>query len=150
MKKFSFSMETILRYRDQLLEARQIEHAAALAQVREKEAVVAALREKFHEVNLDYRERKAVGMTIADAYGFELALETQENAIKQALAVLAECRREEEKRRAAVIAAKTDKAVLEKLKEKKIASYQKAVQKSEEQFIDEFVSTARVMAGAAQ
>lgn len=148
MKKFNFSMETILRYRDQLLEARQIEHATALAQVREKEAVVASLREKFHEVNEEYRERKATGMTIADAYGFELALQTQEDEIKKALEILAQCRMEEEKRRAAVIAAKTDKAVLEKLKEKKIDSYRKAVQKSEEQFIDEFVSTARVMAGA--
>ena len=42
MKKFRFSMETVLHYREQLLDALRIEHAAALARVREQEAKVDA------------------------------------------------------------------------------------------------------------
>ena len=141
MKKFRFSMETVLHYREQLLDTLRIEHAAAIARVREQEAVVAALQQRFDEVNEEYRDRKQQGMTIADAVGYDLILRVQET--------LALRKSEEESKRNEVIHAKTDKATIEKLKEKKWKLYQKSVQKSEEQFIDEFVSNARVMAGAA-
>ena len=150
MKKFRFSMETVLHYREQPLEALQIEHAAAIAKVREQEAVVRALQHRFDEVNQEYRRRKLEGMSIADAAGYDLSLRVQEQEIQKALRVLAEYRKAEEAKRNEVIAAKTDKATIEKLKEKKLKLYQKDVQKSEEQFIDEFVSTARVMAGTRQ
>ena len=37
---------------------------------------------------------------------------------------------------------------IEKLKEKKVRDYRKALEKSEEAFIEEFVSTSRVRAAA--
>ena len=55
-------------------------------------------------------------------------------------------RQEEEAKRAQVVAAKQDTSSLEKLKEKKLELYNKAVQKSEEAMIDEFVSTTRAIA----
>lgn len=88
-------------------------------------------------------------MTIADAVGYDLILRVQEKEIEKARETLALRKSEEESKRNEVIHAKTDKATIEKLKEKKWKLYQKSVQKSEEQFIDEFVSNARVMAGAA-
>lgn len=148
MKKFRFSMETVLHYREQLLDTLRIEHAVAIARVREQEAVVAALQQRFDEVNQEYREKKQQSMTIADAVGYDLMLQVQEMEIQKAQETLALRKREEESKRNEVIHAKTDKATIEKLKEKKWQLYQKSVQKSEEQFIDEFVSNARVMAGA--
>lgn len=149
MKKFRFSMETVLHYREQLLDSLRIEHAAAIARVREQEAVLQALQQQFDEVNEEYRDRKQQGMTIADAVGYDLMLRVQEKEIEKANEELRVRKRAEEAKRKEVIHAKTDKATIEKLKEKKYQMYQKAVQKSEEQFIDEFVSNARVMAGAA-
>ena len=108
------------------------------------------MQHRFDEVNQEYRRRKLEGMSIADAAGYDLSLRVQEQEIQKALRVLAEYRKAEEAKRNEVIAAKTDKATIEKLKEKKLKLYQKDVQKSEEQFIDEFVSTARVMAGTRQ
>ena len=149
MKKFRFSMETVLHYREQLLDSLRIEHAAAIARVREQEAVVQTLQQQFDEVNAEYRDRKQQGMTIADAVGYDLMLRVQVKEIEKANDELRARKRAEESKRKEVIHAKTDKATIEKLKEKKYQLYQKAVQKSEEQFIDEFVSNARVMAGAA-
>ena len=149
MKKFRFSMETVLHYREQLLDALRIEHAAALARVREQEAKVDALQNEFETVNEEYRRRKCEGMTIADAFGFDVMLRAQEREIQKAQQVLDNYRKDEEAKRNEVIAAKTDKATIEKLKEKKLELYRKSVQKSEEQFIDEFVSTASVMAKAS-
>ena len=149
MKKFRFSMETVLHYREQLLDSLRIEHAAAIARVREQEAVVQTLQQQFDEVNAEYRDRKQQGMTIADAVGYDLMLRVQEKEIEKANDELRVRKRAEESKRKEVIYATPDKATREKLKEKKYQLYQKAVQKSEEQFIDEFVSNARVMAGAA-
>ena len=84
MKKFRISMETVLQYREQLLDTLSIEHAAAIARVREQEAVVAALQQRFDEVNEEYRDRKQQGMTIADAVGYDLMLRVQEKEIEQA------------------------------------------------------------------
>ena len=39
MKKFRFSLETVLHYREQMLDAIKAEHAAALLKVREQEDV---------------------------------------------------------------------------------------------------------------
>ena len=49
-------------------------------------------------------------------------------------------------KRLEVVEAKKDTSSIEKLREKKLDSYNKAVQKSEEAMIDEFVSTTRAMA----
>lgn len=145
MKKFRFSMETVLHYREQMLDALRAEHAATITRVREQEREVEALNQKFDEINAEYRQKKMEGMTIADAVIFDGVLRVQENEIQKALRVLEECRRAEEVKRSEVIAARTDKATVEKLREKKLDSYRKAMEKREEQFIDEFVSTTRVL-----
>ena len=145
MKKFRFSMEAVLHYREQMLDALRAEHAATITRVREQEREVEALNQKFDEINAEYRQKKMEGMTIADAVIFDGVLRVQENEIQKALRVLEECRRAEEVKRSEVIAARTDKATVEKLREKKLDSYRKAMEKSEEQFIDEFVSTTRVL-----
>ena len=62
---------------------------------------------------------------------------------------LEELRAEEEKRREKVIEAKKDTSSIEKLREKKLDAYHKAEAKSEEAFIEEFVSTMRVNAANA-
>ena len=113
MKKFRFSMETVLHYREQLLDTLRIEHAAAIARVREQEAVVAALQQRFDEVNQEYREKKQQGMTIADAVGYDLMLQVQEMEIQKAQETLALRKKEEESKRNEVIRAKTDKALSE-------------------------------------
>ena len=53
-----------------------------------------------------------------------------------------------EAKRKEVVEAKQETAAIEKLKEKKVRDYKKALEKSEEAFIEEFVSTSRVRAAA--
>lgn len=144
MKKFHFSMETVLRYKEQRLDALRTEHAAAIARVREQEAVVENLIKCFDRVNREYREKKELGMTVADAMSYDIMLRAQEVKIQNAEKELKELRQVEEQKREEVIEAKTEKATIEKLREKKLAAYHKQEQKMEEQMIDEFVSTMRV------
>ena len=146
MKKFRFSLETVLDYKQQVLNALQKEHGVIMAQVKEQEEYLAGLEADYRDMDAEFCQRKLEGIAILDAMRYEQYLRAMERQIQQAVYRLEELRRQEEAKRLEVVAAKQDTSSIEKLKEKKLDSYNKAVQKSEEAMIDEFVSTTRAMA----
>lgn len=148
MKKFRFSLETVLDYKQQILDSLRAEHGAILAQVREQEGVVAGLEEDHQREDGEFTRRKLEGITILDAMGYEQHLRALERAIQEEQRKLDALRRQEEKKREQVVEAKKETATIEKLKEHKLDDYRKAEQKAEEQRIEEFVTTTRAMAGA--
>ena len=146
MKKFKFSLDSVLSYKQQVLESLQGEHAAILAQVREQEGVLERAWQDYRECDAEYRQRKAEGITITDAMVYQNGLRVLENDIQRETDKLEELRRREEKKRQEVVGAKIDTSSIEKLKEKKLDLYNKEAAKSEEVLIDEFVSSARARA----
>ena len=149
MKKFRFSLDTVLAYKKQALDAAKAEHGAALAQVREQERVVDRDEQCYRDYNLEYRRRKEEGLTIGEAAVYQTGLRAQEMRIQREQDRLEELKKIEEEKRAQMIEAKKETSSLEKLKEKKLDEYQKAVQKSEEAMIDELVSRTRTSAAGA-
>ena len=146
MKKFKFSLDSVLSYKQQVLDALKGEHAAILAQVRAQEAVLEAVWQEYRDCNEEYSQRKAEGMTITDALVYQNGLRVLERNIQRETDKLEELRRTEEKKRQEVVDAKIDTSSIEKLKEHKLEDYNKAVQKDEEKLIDEFVSSAQARA----
>lgn len=146
MKKFKFSLDSVLSYKQQVLDSLKGEHAAILAQVREQENVLEAVWQDYRDCNEEYRRRKQEGLTVADAMFYQNGLRALEAEIERETAKLEELRRKEEKKRRQVVDAKIDTSSIEKLKEHKLEDYNKAVQKAEENLIDEFVSSARARA----
>ena len=149
MKKFKFSLDTVLSYKQQVLEALQGEHALALAAVREQEALLENLWGQYRDYNAEYRRRAEEGLPLTEALMYQNGLRAAEQEIQRKTQHLEELRAEEEKRREKVIEAKKDTSSIEKLREKKLDAYHKAEAKSEEAFIEEFVSTMRVNAANA-
>jgi len=149
VKKFKFSLETVLSYKDQILDAIRNEYAALQAQVREQEAVLEAVWAHYRAYNEEFRTRKAEGMSIIDAITYENGLRVLERDIQRETGKLEELRKQAEAKREEMVEAKKETASLEKLREKKLDAYEKAIQKSEEQFIEEFVSTTRATATSA-
>ena len=143
MKKFKFSLDTVLSYKQQVLEALQGEHALALAAVREQEALLENLWGQYRDYNAEYRRRAEEGLPLTEALMYQNGLRAAEQEIQRETRHLEELRAEEEKRR------KKDTSSIEKLREKKLDAYHKAEAKSEEAFIEEFVSTMRVNAANA-
>lgn len=143
MKKFKFSLDSVLSFKQQALDALRGEHAAILLQVRQQEEKLEAVKNDYREYNDEYCRRKAEGLTITDALMYQSGLRVLENDIERETEKLAEIRKKEEAKREEVIEAKKETSSLEKLKEKKLDLYQKAAQKSEETFIEEFVLSAR-------
>ncbi len=144
MKKFKFSLDSVLSYKQQVLDALKGEHAAILAQVREQEDVLEAAWQAYRDCNEEYRQRKAEGITVMDAMFYQNGLRVLERDIQRETDRLEELRRQEEAKRQEVVDAKIDTSSIEKLREHKLEDYHKAVQKAEESMIDEFVSSARV------
>ena len=138
MKKFRFSLDTVLDYKQQVLDSLRAEHGAILTQVREQERVVDGLEEEYRQEDGEFTRRKLEGITILEAMSYEQTEQRKLDAL----------RIQEEKKRAQVVEARKETATIEKLREHKLEDYRKAEQKAEEQRIEEFVTTARAMAGA--
>ena len=146
MKKFRFSLETVLDYKQQALDSLRAEHAAILAQVRTQEEVIEGLEEEHRQADGDFTQRKLEGINIVDAMSYETYLRSLEQKLREEYRKLERLQHMEEQKRNQVVEARKETATIEKLKEHKLDSYRKAEQKEEEQRIEEFVSTARAMA----
>ena len=145
MKKFRFGLDSVLDYRQQVLDGLQGEYAKALEQVRQQEARKEAVELQYAQLNQEFRERAAEGISVADAMGYESGLRVRERDIARETKRLQELLQLAEEKRRQVMQAHVDTRILERLKEKKLQDYQLDVQKSEERFIDELVSAARCM-----
>ena len=145
MKKFRFSLETVLEYKQQVLDSLQAEHGAILAQVRDQEQLLEELEAEYRHMSGEFNRRKLEGLSILDAIKYEQVLRAMEREIEEARERLRELQKQAEKKREQVVEAKKETSSIEKLREKKLENYNKTVQKGEEALIDEFVTTKRIM-----
>ena len=155
MKKFKFALDTVLSYKEQVLGVLQGEHAEAVARVRAQEELLEKLWREYRDCNEDYRDRALEGMPVTEALMYQSALRAAEQEIQRETKRLEELEAEAEKRREAMVEAKKETSSIEKetssiekLKEKKLEAYHKEEAKSEELFIEEFVSSTRAHAAS--
>ena len=146
MKKFFFPLDTVLSYKEQVLDGLKAEHAKILAKVRECERAIEELEQLHYECTDEFRKNKMNGIKISEIYTYENYLESLGLKIRQKQEQLKRLMIKEEAKRNEVVEAKTETSSIDKLKEKKRQEYDKVVQKEEEQFIEEFVATQSAMA----
>lgn len=149
MKKFSFNLDGVLNYRQQVLDGLQGEYARAMRRVQEQQTRLDKLQQQYRQLNIQFHEEAAAGITAADAMGYENGLRVLEQKIASETQVLKTLQQKAEEKRQQMLQAHLDATVLERLKEKKKEAYQKELQKSDEQFIDELVSATRVIEGSS-
>ena len=140
MKKFNFPLDTVLNYKDQVLENLKTEHAQILASVAQQERRIEELMEKSQSAAVRYREDTLCGVTVNIMREYERYITFIQQRIVTEQGILLKLKKKEEQKRTEVIEAKKEKASIDKLKEKKLDQYNKDVLKSEELFIEEFVS----------
>ncbi len=143
MKKFSFSLENVLRYKNQLLDGLKAERAALMMRVNRQEAKINNMKQQYREANERYCEKKEQGFTTREAYEYDAYFRSMEREIHHEEELLVIYRKEEEEKRDEMIKARQESMSIEKLREKERENYDKMVQKNEEQFIEEFVSNSR-------
>lgn len=146
MKKFQFSLESVLGYKQQVLESLQNEHAILIQKMQQQEERLRQMEESYRAWNEEFRQAEMEGITVAEAMRYESGLRFWEKEIAQQRQTVLQCQQEVEQKRRQVVAARQETASLEKLRDKKQEEYRKAVQKGEELFIEEVVAAQKAMA----
>lgn len=139
MKRFQYRLETVLRYKSQVLDDLKVQHAAILQSVNRKQEEINQLNRRLAEYGSDFDKKKSVGASIEDFKMFDICISRMEECIDTEKEKLKELQLKEQKKKEEVIEAKTDTSKFEKLKEKKVEEYNKAAAKEEESFIEEFI-----------
>ena len=146
MKGFKFSLTAVMGYKEQVLEGKKREHAFAVQVVAEKEKTIKRLESECDDVIEDFNERKLEGMTIIDAQSYEIHIYILQKNIEKEYKLLAELQRIESEKREEVVVAKQEVSALEKLRDKRLNEYNRAVLKEEELFIEELITNQRATA----
>ena len=146
MKQFQYRLETVLDYKTQVLDNLKTEHAVILQNVNRKREEIRGLNRELAGFQQEFDRTKEEGATIENYRLFDMCIGRMEQIIDEEKARLKVLRRQEEEKKKQVITAKVDTSKFEKLKEKKLKEYQKAVAKADETFIEEFIigNTLRV------
>ena len=143
MKKFQFQLDTVMDYKQQVLENRLVEHGAAAAAANAQQEVLDAVQSRRTEYEEEYRRKKAEGLNILELLQFQDCLQALEREERREADKLRQLRRVEEEKRSRVIESRQETATLEKLRDIKHKEYLKAVQKDEERFIDDLMAARR-------
>ena len=146
MKKFFFPLDTVLRYKEQVLDSLKAEHARILVKIRECENAIDELEHEQRQCGLEFQQNKMNGMKINEMHTYENYLDALRLKIKRKRELLAKLQEQEEAKRNEVVEAKKETSSIDKLKERKRFEYDKELQKQEEQSIEEFVTTRDAMA----
>ena len=137
MKRFKYSLENVLHYKEQILDSIKAEHGTLLAQIRKKEAEIQELENKLVSAQNKMDDLKKQDVQIKDICLYGMYISEMEDQLKL-------LQQQEEKKKVQVIAAKIDTSRYEKLKDRRQSEYEKAAKKAQELFIEEFASrTAR-------
>lgn len=142
MKKFSFTLEKLSRYKEQLLRREKNE----LARLRKRRQALVEEREdllaRFRQQNAAFAVLAAQGMPREE-------LEAQKRFLtllsEQARALEAQIQAMDtdiERQLGVVVEANREVASLDKLREGQLTAYRQAEQKAEEAFIEEFVANS--------
>ena len=146
MKQFQYRLETVLDYKTQVLDNLKTEHAVILQNVNRKREEIRGLNRELAGFQQEFDRTKEEGATIENYRLFDVCIGRMEQIIDEEKERLKVLRRQEEDKKKQVITAKVDTSKFEKLKDKKLKEYQKAVAKADETFIEEFIigNTLRV------
>ena len=148
MKKFQFKLDTVMDYKQQVLENRLVEHGAAAAKAREQEEVFNAVQTRRTEYEDEYRQRKTEGLNIWEMQLYQDCLEALHREETREQERLRHLQRIEEEKRNRVIESRMETATLEKLRDIKHKEYLKEVQKEDERFIDDLTAARRFLVNA--
>lgn len=144
MKKFQFSLQKLMDFREQELDRQKNTLSALRVELQNIEEAAEALRVKVSEESAELERKCTQG---AQAYEISVRkryIVTLQQDIHLKEAQAAQKRAEVEAQLNVVVEATKDVKTLEKLEEKQLEEYKALENKENEQFIEEFVSNASI------
>lgn len=146
MKKFAFSLQRLLNYKEQVLDVERATLADMNAVLRGFIEELEAMREEYVRRSRQNAQKAAEGTTPADMEMRRNYLLRLDGQIHDKTIQIEMQRRVVEKQTDKVRETNIEISTMEKLREKKLEEYNALDQKEQELFIDEFVNNARAQA----
>lgn len=146
MKKFIFSLEKVLDFKQQTLDVKKNELALFQHKLHELEQEIDNLNLKFAESNRKMVMEMQEGLAASDIAVYKMYFDTLNRQIKKLIEEKLRISEVIAQKKAEIVQINSEISGFEKLKEKQLAEYLKSVQKSEELAIEEFVSQAHSVA----
>lgn len=140
MKKFQYNLQSVLEYKQQVLDDLKEQYALRMKFVEEKKLEIEKLREKAHALTVEFDEIKRQGAAIEKFLMYSSMIDNIDKQVEIEKETLKILQANADKKKEEVIVANIDVNKFEKLKEKKQEIYKAQVQKDQEAFIDEFVN----------
>lgn len=140
MKKFVFTLEKVLNVKNQLHEVKRNELMQLQLQKNNVLDAIEANQREFEKYNSDVNQIMQSGTTSSSIESYKRYFTFLNNREKQLQLDLQKAERAIEDKQQEIIEIKTEISGLEKLKEKQLAEYNKALQKQQELEIEEFIS----------
>ena len=141
MKKFSFGLETLLRYRKSLEEKELEELSRIQASVQRERERAEELRTKARETSIEAARRRGEFAQEEELVWYYRYLDRLETEIQKSQERLASLEQEIQKKRAEVIEASKKKKILDTLKGRKEKEFISALDRQEEQEVGDLVVT---------
>ena len=149
MKKFAFTLQRLLDYKEQVFEAERnilVEMNAVLARLY---AELSAMREELAARVSAFNAKAAQGILPAEIQAHKYYLVVLNEGIRSKEAQIEMQQQAVDRQMDTVREAKLEISTMEKLRDKKLEEYQYLVTKADEQFIEEFVSNQRAVSASA-
>ena len=140
MKKFQYNLQSVLEYKQRVLDDLKEQYALRMKFVEEKKQEIADLRAKANALNMEFDEVKQQGAVIEKFLMYSSMIDNLDKQVEVEKETLKILQANADKKKEEVIAANIDVNKFEKLKEKKQEIFKAQEQKDQEAFIDEFVS----------
>ncbi|MCL2055934.1 MAG: flagellar export protein FliJ [Oscillospiraceae bacterium] len=146
MKKFSFSLQKLLDFKEQMLESERNILTEMNAVLSTLQSELSGLYAEHESKTLDLRERTAYGITPPELAAHKNYLLSVDQAIRDKLRQIELQQEAIDRQTTKVMEAKREVSTIEKLREKKLEEYNYKDMKEQELFIEEFVTTSKAMA----
>lgn len=140
MKKFSFSLQKIIEIKEQILENLKIELSSLNDELMNIDSVIKKLKMQFSDTDKEFITKSSTAISVGEMAYYKMLMNSILKQIDN---------KEEEKeivlkqidaKRNEIVDLNKELSSLDKLRENELDKYNKAILKSEEIFIDEFVS----------
>ena len=148
MKKFSFSLQKLLSYKEQILDTERTTLANMNAVLAGFMAELEEMQAQREERTAEFREKSKIGMPAIEMESHKNFLTSLDFLIKQKKLQIRLQKAAVDKQQTRVREVKIEISTMEKLRERKLEEYNYKHQKAEELFIEEFVSYGRTAATA--
>ncbi|SEA42049.1 flagellar export protein FliJ [Oribacterium sp. KHPX15] len=140
MKKFQYNLQSVLEYKQRILDDLKEQYAVRMKFVEEKKLEIRNLRAKADALTVEFDEVKKTGAAIEKFLMYSSMIDNLDKQVEMEKEALKILQANADKKKDEVVAANIDVNKFVKLKEKKQMIYKAQEQKDQEAFIDEFVS----------